>query len=764
MILLLICITWGIGNAADIDDNSILEELEKENTQELDVDFSLKTFESCDVFEDVMQEYFELYWENNYRSGWWYGWPIPMVMEMQEMDFAESESLADDGVSAKVSNSVGWGTDESFSETNTQVKGVDEADIVKTDGKYLYYYNETQKAVYIMSTSKSWLFSSSDLEVIKKINLPKTFYSPELYISDERLVVVASGYSQVDYSSRGYYINRNAKTYTIVFDTSDIEKPELIKLYSSDGNYNKSRRIWDYVYVLSTNYFDYPYWNIKDVSDIEIDAEAFLPKAINISRTDDENKQNLTIKNTDLPYEVTAGNMVECNAISYNLPDEETLKNTNFNPGYNIISIINIEESEQEVETQVIAGSNNEIYMSTENLYMTEGIWQPEPFYCPEDALCARPFFWGGTQNTLIHKLNFDKSEMSYQDSALVPGAPLTQYSMDEYDDHFRIITSEWSPERSTGLYILDEDLELTSSLTNLAPGETFQSSRFIGDKLFLVTFEQIDPLFAIDVSDEKNPEVLGELKIPGFSTYLHPYDENHLIGLGYDTQINQWGGTQTAGVKVDLYKINYDKKCGDSGLTAVQEEKCESGDYKGIIVEQLYTETLWGKWSYSEALNNPRMFVWNADKKILLLPATLYEKDDNWRTTDYYDGLFAIKIDKNSGINVNAQTTHINIDGVEEKRLAECENYSGSTGEPVCRELLSGEIHCEVEDEYRYVPEYCYKDSDVWQYIGDRSWEFRDMSIKRALYIWDEVYGFSDSHLGAYDWNLNEKESVDFE
>jgi len=83
-----------------------------------------------------------------------------------------------------------------------------------------------------------------------------------------------------------------------------------------------------------------------------------------------------------------------------------------------------------------------------------------------------------------------------------------------------------------------------------------------MGDKLFLVTFEQIDPLFAIDLSDDTKPTILGELKIPGFSTYLHPYDENHLIGLGYDTEENQWGGTQTAGLKVDLYKINYDKKC----------------------------------------------------------------------------------------------------------------------------------------------------------------------------------------------------------
>ena len=90
-----------------------------------------------------------------------------------------------------------------------------------------------------------------------------------------------------------------------------------------------------------------------------------------------------------------------------------------------------------------------------------------------------------------------------------------------------------------------------------------------MGDKLFLVTYQQVDPLFAIDLADQKNPKILGELKIPGYSTYLHPYDANHIIGLGYDTTTNQWGGTQQNGIKVDLYEINYDKKCGDAGLSS---------------------------------------------------------------------------------------------------------------------------------------------------------------------------------------------------
>jgi len=739
------------------EDNSIIEELDKTNTEELSIDFTMKSFESCSAFEDVMEDYMKSYWKNNYKNVQYRTFGStggPEVMEMADDVAApvENESSAKSTVADGV-----WGGGD-FSETNTQIAGVDESDIIKTDGTYIYYFNDTQKAVFIIQVG-----TDGPEEIVKKINMPKNFYNPQLYLTDDRLVIIASGYSQTDYSKRGYYINRNSKTYTIVFDIEDATKPELLKLYSSDGDYGKSRRIGDYIYVLSRNYFNYPYWNIQDEDDIVIEAEKFLPKKLDISKTENTSDQNLELKWKSLPYNVSVGNLTNCESISYNFPDEETLKNTSFNPWYNIISVININDTEKRVETEVIAGSNSEIFMSTDNLYLTEGIWQQDNFSCPPNALCAMPFFWGGTQNTLIHKMNIDGMKVDYQDSALVPGAPLNQYSMDEYQGDFRIITSQWSPDRSTGLYILDEDLEKVSDLTNLAPGETFQSSRFMGDKLFLVTFEQIDPLFAIDLSDNSKPTVLGELKIPGFSTYLHPYDETHLIGLGYDTTVNQWGWTQTAGVKVDLYKINYDKKCWDEDLTAVQEEKCESWDYKGIIVEQKYTKTFGWKWSYSEALSNPRMFIWNAGKKKLLLPATLQERDDNYRTTDYYNGLLSIDVDKDVGITLNGQATHIDMSGVEEKRTEECDTYSAKW-EPVCRELLNGEMYCEDEEVNRgYVPNYCFKDSTVWTYIGEKQWEYRNMQMKRALYIWDTVYGISDIKVGWYDWNMWEKKILNY-
>ena len=738
-------------NAFAVDeDNSIIDELNKIEAPELNL--NLQSFESCNALEDVMGDYIKSYWENSYKS--YYGQPRVLNMMVDDVAFDTLEESAVSSVSAKVSaDGLGWGWwDEGFSETNTQVAGVDESDIVKTDGKHIYYYNQSEQAVFI---SEVW-----SLEVLKKINLPENFYSPTLYIDDNRLVILASGYSQTDYSKRGYWVNRNSKTYTIVYDTSNVESPKLLKLYGSDGNLTKSRKIGNYIYVLSNNYFNIPYYNFKSEDDIEIDINSIIPKKIDISSTSDVSEQNLILQGKDLPYKVSTGNVAACNEIEYVFPDEETMKKYNFNPSYNIISVINIKDTGADVKTKVIAGSNSEIYMSVDNLYMTSYMYTPSRWSCPIGASCIAPWFGWDTTNTLVHKLNISGQNVSYQDSTLIPGQPLNQYSMDEKDENFRIITSSgWWEDAHTDLYIVDKNLESVSSLEGLGKWERFQSSRFIGDKLFLVTFEQIDPLFAIDLSDVKNPTVLGELKIPGYSTYLHPYDDNHLIGIGYDTKVNQWGGTTNDWFKVDLYQVNYDKKCWDAGLSEEEIKKCDTGDYKWIIVKQLQTLTMWENGSYSEALHNPRMFVWNSAKKTLLIPASLYVNDplQEYQRIDFYNGLLSIEI-KPEGITKNAQVTHIDTTWLEEKRSEECGKYSKIiSGEPTCTTLLDGTEYCTAPEKITntYVPPYCEAGTSLSQYLANKSWQFNQSFVKRALYVWNTVYAISDDKISSHKFGM---------
>lgn len=743
-VIMLISLFSVSSSYAAVEDTSIIDELSKNIVKDINFDFNLKKFESCDWIEKVMGDYIKDYWKNNQDK-----WRYP-IMYKWDMSIMES-SLQKTTTSNDASVDWMWWSEVilDFSKTNVQVEWVDEADLVKTDGKYIYYYNETDKYVYIVTT---W-----ELKIIKKIKLPDTFYNPVLYIWNNKLTIISSGYSNIDYSKMSYWINRNSKTYTIVFDTTNINSPILTKLYVVDWDLSKTRKIWDLVYVVTTNNFSIPYYNFKSVDDIVVDSANILPKKIDISKNSDTTKQNLNLRGKKLPYNITAWNIAKCNEIEYVLPDKETIKKYDFDPSYNIISIIDTKDTSKEVKTKVIAWSNAELYMSTENMYLTSYMYNNYDFSCPVNARCMIPWFSRWT-NTLVHKVNIKWVDLKYQQSTIVPGNPLTQYSMDEYKWDFRILTqtNNWDNSGNnsfTDLYILDKDLKLKWSLKNLWKWEQFKWSRYIWDKLFLVTFEQIDPLFVIDVADGAKPKVLGELKIPGYSTYLHPYDANHLIWLWYNTKENQWGGVVNDWVKVDLYEINYNKKCWDTNLTAEEKTKCDTGDYKWIIVKQKYSQTLWWYGSYSEALDNPRMFMWKASDNKLFLPVSLYTNDkvDIYRQKDFFQWLVTLTVNKDTWIKEDFRLTHLDTTNAEVERKKECSVYTKESTQKKCVQLIWWGEYCE-DVQYSYVPRYCYADSTIWEYVASKSWEYSKSFIKRAVWVWSNTYSISDDMIKSTD------------
>lgn len=207
------------------------------------------------------------------------------------------------------------------------------------------------------------------------------------------------------------------------------------------------------------------------------------------------------------------------------------------------------------------------------------------------------------------------------------------------------------------------------------------------------MTFKQIDPLFTIDLSNAKAPKILGELKIPGYSTYLHPYDATHLIGIGYDTKTNQWGGTQNAGIKVDLYDV-----------ADVANPK------------QLSTLTLGDQGSSSDVLSNPRLFTWYQKKNLLFMPVTLMtsanDKVNTYRNSDAWQGTVALSIDPSNGVKEQSRITHIDRNGLEAKRTEDCKQYSTTESKPMCYKLIGGGEYCNSSTSY--VPPYCYADSSV--------------------------------------------------
>ncbi len=716
-------------------DNSIESEINKLEVKESSGDFSLKTFSSCSAMDEIMDDYIIDYWKNKPQRNYYYNdMVIDNIMD-ESLDSNESETVE----SSKSSN-VSWAD---FSSTNTQIQWVDESDIIKTDGKYVYFYNQDKKSVFIWDVQ-----DPKSVNVIKEIKIPNNIYSPVLYIDENRLIIVGWGY--IDTKSDNYYSwNTSSKVFTIIFDTTDISNPSLIKMFVSDGDYSKSRKIWDTLYLLSNKAFYVPYYLFDQEWYKAFDSSVIMPKSMELTKTSDVSKQNTLVNNKKYPYEVTAWDMVDCNEISYSFPDKDSFDEVEFSPSFNIISAINIRDVQQNVETDVIAGNSAEIFMSQDNLYITDRQYIKNNFRCAPGMMCIQPFFFWGS-NTIVHKLNIDKQNVDYQTSALIPGSPLNQYSMDEHDGNFRIITQKYSPEKNTAVYTLDKNLKLLWSLDGLGKNEDFKSSRFIWDKLFLVTFEQIDPFYVIDMSDDSQPKVLWELKIPGYSTYLHPYDENHIIWIWYNTTQNKWWGTINDGIKIDLYEIDYNRAPADK----VEED--EDGNFQenlwDIYVAQKFTKTIGEYGSSSEATYNPRMFIWNANKNILLLPAKIFinSPDDQYKKIDFYQGLFSFEINKDTGITQKYKTTHIDFSNLENKRKNLCSKYS-QTWEETCKELIDGTMYC-AQKTQQYVPTYCYADSTLWEFKARFAYDYSRDYIKRALWIWDTAISVSTNYIMTSD------------
>lgn len=237
--------------------------------------------------------------------------------------------------------------------------------------------------------------------------------------------------------------------------------------------------------------------------------------------------------------------------------------------------------------------------------------------------------------STTIHKISVSDGMIDYRGEGEVPGQILNQFSMDEYNGYFRIATTTgdiWEGNSKNNIYVFNEDLRLVGKIEGLAPGERIYSARFMGNRVYLVTFVKVDPLFVIDLSDPANPKVLGELKIPGYSDYLHPYDESHIIGLGKETSDSPDADFALyQGVKLAIFDVSN------------PENPKEIAKY--IIGER-------GTDSY--ALSDHRAFLFSHSKNLLVIPITLVEGESwNWQ------GAYVFNVSLTDGINLKGKISH---------------------------------------------------------------------------------------------------------
>jgi uncharacterized secreted protein with C-terminal beta-propeller domain len=391
---------------------------------------------------------------------------------------------------------------ESYSTTNVQVAGVDEADTVKTDGQYIYTVTTTQNTGYYFGgynpqTSNAVYIINADPQnpqVISKISLGNDTEPAGLFLSSDgnKLVVIASKYQTYAYdnapvpmlSSGGVAMpmlslyQADVYTYINVYDVSNKADPVLTRNFTVSGSYFDSRMIGNYVYVVvSQPAMDY-------------NNSVTLPAIYN-----GDNECDIS------PTSVYYADMV---APSY----------------YTFTSFFGInisDDTQQPTNMTVMMGGTSTMYVSQNNMYVTYPTWTDSGEF------------------TSIYSVGINGTQLTFEAQGNVPGYVINQYSMDEYNGYFRVATNWQGNTEMNNVYVLNSSLDIVGKLEGLAENEDLYAARFMGNTCYLVTFKQTDPFFVIDLSNPEAPKVAGELNIPGYSSYLQPYDANHVIGLGVE-------------------------------------------------------------------------------------------------------------------------------------------------------------------------------------------------------------------------------------
>ena len=449
------------------------------------------------------------------------------VQESLSTDSAKNETFAD------------------YSKTNIQVEGVDEADIVKTDGNYIYYIANSK--LYVVNVK-----NPDDIKIENTLEFEDNLCPMEMYLKDNKLVLILERseiYTDIYNNGIMYDVAfTDAETVVIVYDIRGkvnlIEKRRI----EIEGTYTDSRLIDNELYFISSKYL----YN-KD--------EDIVPEYLDTVKSNEKHKINVE----EMLY----------------VPDSEE-------NSYLTIVGFDINEN-KEANIKTILGAGYDIYCTDSNLYITNTKYNSD----------TRGY------STNIYKFKLIDTNIISNAVSTIAGRPLNQFSMNEYNNNFIIVTTNefWNGNRinnKNDLYILDENLKEIGKLEDFSGNENLEAVRFMGDKVYVVTFERVDPLFVIDISIPTEPKILGELKIPGYSSYLHPYDETHIIGIGQDVEIEntEYGEREVIkGVKISLFDVS---------------------DFSNP--KELYSLTV-GEKAYTDVQYNHKAVLFSKDKNLLAFP-----------------------------------------------------------------------------------------------------------------------------------------------
>lgn len=531
-----------------------------------------------DVY-DVLKGPRESVWDT-WFNGSTDGTANEMAGGMKEFAIAESAvestgAMAEDSASSQTTRG-----DEAYSKTNLQTAGVDESDIIKTDGDYIYVVDDG--AVKIIDIRSTEMQECGEIDISLRSAADGVV---EMYVDGDRLNLIVHRESadlqeedETTYVTDAmtvcdvYHVSTNVETELLTYDISNRSQPELIGSITQDGSYKTSRKVDDIVYLFTEKYLELPDMTRTQATKEEA-IEGWIP-AVN-----DEAVA------ADCIYLPERG--------KYGL----------------LISSVEVEKPDKIVDNALIVNDYVNIYVSTNAIYLYE-----------TDYSSVNGVSSTSRVTTEIAKFRFDKGRINAVAAASASGEVYDTFAINEYQGKLRVLTTDWSSsEVENQLYLFDEKLNLTGSLKGIAKGEQVYAARYMGDMVYFVTYRNTDPLFAVDLSDEKNPKILSELKITGFSEYLHFWGEDKLVGIGYETDSDT---SERKGLKISMFDIS-----DPANLTTI--ESCVIADV-----------------DYSPALYDYKCVLADADENLIGFAAQSYggnrsDEECTYQLFSWQDGRF---------------------------------------------------------------------------------------------------------------------------
>ncbi len=457
-----------------------------------------------------------------------------------------------------------------YSTTNIQVENVDEADIIKNDGKYLYSLSDND---VIITNSED----PENIRVASKITVSQG--TPvDLMLYNNKLVIISDYYI----SANSYRYNNTNNTIVDVYDIQDKTTPKRVKTYTLYEPYYTSRCINNKLYVISSGKL----------------------------RKDDNNKDDIAT----YYYE-------DNNKIDIKLKDIKYLKDIKTN-NQTLISTLDLDNPTENINLQSYLIDISNAYVSQNNIYLLNQSYKYSNDYTPLSAIFGFKGILGlsdysssssdSDTSTTIYKFNIlDNGSIKYSAKAKETGKTINQFSLDVYNGNLRVALYNTNGSK---VVVFNDNLEKIGQTSYLAKGENMYSSRFFGNKAYLVTYRTVDPLYVIDLSEPTTPKVLGELKIPGYSTYLHPYDENHIIGIGMETKEtvnrNSFGrvtftSSRIVGMKMALFDVTDPNNPTQISSTVIGDSRTSSA-----------------------ILTNHKALLFSKEKELLAIPVNNYAED----------------------------------------------------------------------------------------------------------------------------------------